>query len=286
MITACLALLLFVQAPLGSERALALHRQQRYQEAAAEFQKLLTRSPKDALVRLQFAQTLIKMNRIPEALREVEQALQQSDDPELQFQAGQLLQRLAAQRLALLEQIAPRSPALAELRGQHEERRGNLAQALHHYQTAAQLEPNRPGVHYLMGNVLWRLRQLDQAASELHREIELSPYHGLAHLRLGQILLLEEKHEEAVRHLQLAANAPASSLEAFRELGKAYRKLGRLQDALEAWRKLAAEKPDDGQVHYLLANLYRDLGNHELAQQELSHHRRLLERRRQLAEQR
>jgi Flp pilus assembly protein TadD len=69
------------------------------------------------------------------------------------------------------------------------------------------------------------------------------------------------------------------STDARRELGKAYRNLGRTADARRQWEAVAKARPEDDQVHYLLGNLYRQLGEGELARRELARHREILERR-------
>jgi len=76
------------------------------------------------------------------------------------------------------------------------------------------------------------------------------------------------------------------SVLARRELGKAYRKIGRLQEARREWEAVVKARPEDDQAHYLLGNLYRELGEAALARQELEKHREILERRRLLAEKR
>ena len=61
---------------------------------------------------------------------------------------------------------------------------------------------------------------------------------------------------------------------------KAYQKAGRLAEARALWEAVAKSRPEDDRVHYLLGNLYRQLGETALARHELEKHRLILERRR------
>ena len=264
-------------------RGLALYRQQQFGAAEQEFRRVLASRPANVDARLYLARTLIELNRISEALAEIERALDKTPTPETRFQAGRLLRELAERRFEQLEAAAPGSPAVREFSGMRFERIGDLAQALDHYRAAAALAPKRPGVHYLIGNILWRMRELDSAASELQKELTVSPHHGMANLRLGQVLISQDRAEQALPYLQRAIEAMPDSLEARREAGKAYKSAGRLTDARSEWERVAKARPDDDQIHYLLGNLYRDLGEGALARRELETHRQVLQRRRETA---
>ena len=267
-----------------SSGAVALFEQQRFAAAEQAFRKRIAERPSDRSARLYLARTLIELNRIADAVAEIDRALAGTAEPEMRFQAGRLLRELAERRFADLERAAPGSAATLELAGARFEWAGDLDEALKHYRAAAGLEPNRPGAHYRIGNILWRKRELDASVEELRRELSLNPHHALANLRMGQALLTANRDENAVEYLQRAVTAMPQSLEARRELGKAYRKAGRLGEARSEWEAVARARPSDDQVHYLLGNLYREMGEAALARRELETHRAILERRRLRAE--
>jgi cellulose synthase operon protein C len=260
--------------------------ERRFAAAEQHFRKALSRNPRDARARLYLARTLIETGRTPEALAEVERALGSPVAPEVRFEAGRLLRELAERRFAGLQQIAPNSAPTLELAGARFERAGDLEAALKQYVAAASLEPNRPGIHYRIGNVLWNKRELESAAEALRREIALTPHHGMANLRIGQVLLNGERAGEALPYLERAVAAMPQSIEVRREIGKAYRKAGRTAEARAAWEAVAKARPGDDQIHYLLGTLYRELGEPDLAKRELEVHRDILQRRRARTEQR
>lgn len=237
--------------------------------------------------RLSQARALIEAGRVVEALAAIDRALSASPGPETQFEAGKLLRELAERRLAGLQRVAPGSAPVHELAGRRLELQGKRDDALREYRAALALEPLRPGLRYKAGQILWTRRDLDGAEAELRGELQSNPGHGMANLRLGQVLAARGgKEAQALEYLGRAIGAMPSSIEARREAGKLYRKLGRHTDARREWELVAKVRPRDDQVHFLLANLYRDLGDSAASKREFETHRAILESRRALAEKR
>ena len=273
---------IFYLAMLASDLAagMAMYRARRFSEAETQFRRAIASEPKNADARLWLARTLKEMNRIPEALSEVEHVLSGKPTAEVQFQAGRILRDLAEKRFADLQSVAADSAGVHELAGARWERSGDLDAALREYRAAAAMEPQRPGVHYRIGNVLWRQREVAPAEEALAKELAINPHHALASLRMGQLLMARGDDTGAIPYLERSAAAIPESIEARRELGKAYAKAKRLKDAQREWEAIAKARPDDDQVHYLLGNLYREMGDQERARRELGRHREILERRR------
>ena len=230
--------------------------------------------------------TLVELNRVPEALAELQRLLEAHPAPEIEMEAGRLLRRLAEQRFRDLSRQDDGQAAVSEIAGRRLEREGNFLAALARYQEAQSREPQRPGLHYALGSVYWKLREMEAAERNLRAELERTPEHGMANFRLGQVLIATGKEREAVVPLERAASAIPDRPEVRRELGKAYRKVGRVDDARRVWEAVALERPSDDQVHFLLGGLYRETGELESAQRELNLHRKILEDRRRLSERR
>ncbi|MFN3323829.1 MAG: tetratricopeptide repeat protein [Bryobacteraceae bacterium] len=286
MLIVSIAIIWAVQAASGSDIGIEMYRQRQFDAAEKELRRVLAQRPDDAQTRLYLARTLIEQQRIPEALAELELALEGEPQPETRFQAGRLMRDLAERRFADLERVAPDSAPLRELAGSRFEMKGQFAEALDRYQAAAALEPRRPGLQFLIGNVLWKMRELPASEKHLRAELAGTPHHALANMRLGQVLIARNEEELAIPYLEKAAKAMSDSIEVRRELGKAYRKVGRTDEARREWEAVAAAKPEDDQIHYLLGNLYREVDDRELAKRALERHRAILERRRALAEKR
>lgn len=227
---------------------------------------------------LDHARALLREGGVGEALRELDQTMQETrGDPETQYQVGELLRQLAADRAARLQELAPDSAEAYELLGRALEARGNLDEALAAYRAALSKSPRLPGVHFLIGNIQWKQRDLEAAKPEMEAELRSNPDHALANLRLGQILLAMNQPEAAAPHLRLSVRADDSSVEAHRALGKAYRALGEHVQALREFQIVASRRPEDDSVHAQLASAYRSLGQTDRARAEMETHRRLLQ---------
>ena len=281
-----LPVVLIAVALAGANQGVRLYQDRQFVAAERAFRARLTAQPNDASARLYLARTLIETNRVAEAVGEIERALAGEPSVETRFQAGDILRELAERRFARLEAAAPESAAVRELAGNRLEMQGRLAEALREYRAVAAREPGRPGIHYRIGSILWKQRELEEASKELKFELGRNDHHALANLRLGQVLVALNQEAEAAPYLERAVAAMPESADARRELGKAYRKMGRGADARREWEQVAKARPEDGQIHFLLGNLYRELGETELASRELETHRKMLERRRALAEKR
>lgn len=223
------------------------------------------------------ARALLEKGEVSRALQEIEAALRDAPgNPEVQYQAGELLRELGAERAERLRHLAPDSAEAHELLGRSLESRGQLDAALAEYRAALRNSAGLPGIHFLIGNLLWKKRDFSMARPELESELRLNPNHTLAHLRLGQILLNLNEPEAAMGHLRTAVAADPSSIEAHRALGRAYRALGRHREALGEFQTVASQRPNDDSVHAQLGGEYRALGNADQARAELEIHRRLL----------
>lgn len=277
---AVLVLLLAMLSAAPADEAFRLYRAREFAEAERRLRASLRTRPADAAARLLLARTLVELGRTAEGAEEVRRVLAGPVDEEIRFQAGRLLRTLAERRFAQLEALAPESAATLEFSGERYERAGNLDEAMRLYSAAARRAPQRPGIHYRLGNVLWRKREVDKAAEALRAELALSPAHGLANLRLGQILMAGDRVAEALGFLERAVASSSELIEARRELGKAFRRLGDPVRARSEWEAVARARPADDQVFYLLAGLYRELGEGDRAAEALARHREILARRR------
>lgn len=235
--------------------------------------------PSNSKVHLLLARALIEAGRVSEAIGHLQTAAKDGSNAEARFRVGEILQQLALARQAELRRIAPDSPELDELAGRQFELQGRLNEALQRYRSAASKDAQRGGIHFLIGNVLWRQRNLLGAEAELRNELDRNPHHGMANLRLGQVLVAADRAQEAVAYLERAVAAMSGSPVAHRELGKAYRKVDRTQDALREWKLVTAASPNDDQVHFLLGSLYTQLGDSQAAAREFKLHREILVRR-------
>ncbi len=101
-------------------------------------------------------------------------------------------------------------------------------------------------LHYLMAECLLRTdsARTEATVAELNQAVQLNPDSVAARTLRGRLLLEGGKPAEAVADLEIATRLDPGSRSAVYNLAKAYRQLGRTEQAEVLFRKLRSEKPD------------------------------------------
>lgn len=158
-----------------------------------------------------------------------------------------------------------------------------------------QLEPDSVRSHVLLGDIYQQLQRFDEAQAEYQKALAFSPSNraamlGLAsaylsnynspgamhvaqaalaqapddpelNLVMAQALMNQHEYAEAEPYLNKSLNAKPQMLARIHALiGKAYAETGRTREAIEELQR-GKSSDEDGSVQYLLARLYRKLGD-------------------------
>lgn len=178
-----------------------------------------------------------------------------------------------------------------------------------------QLEPDSARSHLLLGDIYHQLDRHDDAQAEYQKALTIAPGDPAALLGLATAYLSNNNNDGAIETAKIAlatapddpelnlilgeallakydyAGAEASLRKALRVkpqmqphvhalIGKIYAETGRSGEAIEEL-KLAASSDEDGSIQYLLARLYRKLGNTEAANAALARMKTIKDRRRE-----
>jgi tetratricopeptide (TPR) repeat protein len=103
----------------------------------------------------------------------------------------------------------------------------------------------------------------------IEKALKLEPSRARTLYLLGQLYVSRREEAKAIPYLKKALQFDANLLEAHATLGKAYLRAGR-PDAAVAELEKALSLDFYGDLHYLLAQAYRDSGKAELARAALS----------------
>jgi len=128
-------------------------------------------------------------------------------------------------------------------------RRGELDQAISHFQTALNIRSSNVEAHYNLGA-------------------------ALIHNNLGNALTRKGLSDEAIGHYQEAVRLRADYADAHYNFGSVLLQEGRIDEAISHWQKALAIQPYDGDVHTSLGNAFLEKG---LVREAINHYQQALE---------
>ncbi|HWF47395.1 MAG TPA: tetratricopeptide repeat protein [Bryobacteraceae bacterium] len=161
--------------------------------------------------------------------------------------------------LAEMLSAAPDSPRTHQLMGQALAEREENERAMAEYRIVEAAAPSLGGLHFAIGQLLWKMNQADAAMVEFQQELRLNPAHAEASAAAGTILVREHKADQSIPYLERAILLKPGLLLAHQELGKALYQRREFAKAEGEFKKALADDPE-GNVHYLLGNVYKQLG--------------------------
>lgn len=218
----------------------------RFADAAASFDAVQDLALQDQRSAYSFAFSLARIGKDQEANRVLDTLMNQPLGDELlplvchvymdteNYNQSQVCYRRALQQIPLLH--------LAHYEiGESLIRLDRPADAIPDLRQELQLSPDNPNVLAALAFALLQTGQKDEARTLLERAVAASPQHAESQYELGKLLLDGGDAAAAVPHLESSEAADASKDYVHYQLGVAYRKLGRTEDAqreLRAYREI------------------------------------------------
>ena len=290
------ASLIFSQ-PRLDLRILEKFQQGRFQEASVLARRALERDGSNAVYQELYGMVLAALGKNEEAEKHLRRAVElRPRQAEFHYNLAQFLldrqeasglhpfdpraRRLMEDAISALKRVLELSPGNVEARMSLARSYNNLnfsEMALNEYSTVAAGEPNRPWLNFQMGMLHSNLADPVKAVASFRREIDLYPDHARARLELAEILLQQGNVEEATRHLLRTEPGLDDTLKhrVYFLLAKAHRNLGHVEDALMAVHRSIDLCSTFIAPNYLLAQLYRETGQLDLARRTLERVERL-----------
>jgi tetratricopeptide (TPR) repeat protein len=201
------------------------------------------------------------------------------DDADVLYTAGQLYGRLSSEVNLRLMKVAPNSPRTYQLMASVASADGNWQGAIDAYRKALRVDPGLQGAHLQIA-ILMLMHSPDanawhQAIAELNEELKIDPTSAQAEYEIGEAYRKHGELEPAVAAFRKTLTLDTNAVPARVGLAKALRQLSRKSEALAALEPALKSAPEDPDVHFLLAQIYRDLGKPADAQKEMAAFERL-----------
>jgi len=207
-----------------------------HEYAIEEGRLFLREKPEADNVRVLVAQSLLRLNRVDEALKELESVPEEKRGGEIRYALGRIY--------------------LA---------RGDLTRGRAEIEAALAALPGNPEI---LGTLL-RLDQhegrLEESRKRIDAALEASPGSaGLERLK-GQVLLASGKGDEAEAAFRRAIELDPNDVQSYRLLASYYQMHGRLQDTLQTFESAVKVDPRSAPLHHFLAMLYESAGERQKA---------------------
>ena len=268
------------QAPADSsaiaERALKLAEEGRCQEALPLLNRAVPRlTDKPLLHRAAMGQARCAMARDDSqtavaALMRLKREF--PNDPEVLYICVHYFSELAKRSSQELAATAPTSFQARRLEAEAFESQGKWDEAAGMYRGILKQNPNEPGIHYRLGQVLLDKAgdagPTDEARAEFKKELEVDPRNSAVEFTLGELDRHAGRLDDAIQHFTRAAQIDPEFAEAYLGLGISLASSSRFADAVKPLETYVKMQPDDPTGHYQLAVAYGRTGNREGAMRE------------------
>ncbi|MFU8897064.1 MAG: sulfotransferase [Gammaproteobacteria bacterium] len=161
--------------------------------------------------------------------------------------------------------IDPDSARTLNLLGRVLDHRADLGGAEAAFRKAVACDPEFADALASLGDILLRTGRSVEAERYFRAAIRYDREHGLANLSLGAILYKQKHPELAVSHLQTGIQRELSNRPGQYTLAVALHELGRLDEAITAYRRLIAAGDQDPEVFSGLAEVLVATGELDMA---------------------
>jgi tetratricopeptide (TPR) repeat protein len=201
------------------------------------------------------------------------------DDVDVLYEAGQMYGKLSSEIYLRLLKAAPHSARGYQVMGQVAASEGNWQKAIDAYRQAIRLDPTLSGLHLdLALQLLLHAPDADawkEALQQLNAELRINPVSAEAEYEIAEIYRKHDRPDQAVAAFHQALRLRPSFVDARLGLAKVLRQRDQKQEALAVLEPAREFAPQDAAVHFLLAQLYHDLGRATDAQREETIFKRL-----------
>lgn len=137
------------------------------------------------------------------------------------------------------------------------------------FRAATKADPKLPDAHFGLGYLLWTQRQYPEAAREFQAELANDAQHVQAMLYLADTDIQMNQIDAATPLLESVVKMDPSLALGHLDLGIVDSETEHNDDALHEFLAAEKEVPDDVNVHWRLARLYRAMGRKDEAKAEV-----------------
>lgn len=128
------------------------------------------------------------------------------------------------------------------------------------WRRAMELEPNNVDAHNLYGYYLQAIGEANEAVEEMRRAHEIDPVWHIPAGDLATSLLLAQRYDEVVEYTQKYLKLNPENVFMLNVLGRAYEEKGLTEQAIAAFQRSLAIRPNSRYAQYSLGCIYAKVG--------------------------
>ena len=223
--------------------------------------------PKDPDVRYFIAHALItsfgdKPQAVDEAVTQLGECLRLRPDdltPLWNFSSDFFTTRrtiAALERLDALLRAHANSPAAHLSLGMAGEAKGEIAEAVSHYQAALRNDPDDSVAHNKLGQIFDRAGKYREAQAHFERSLQLNPMNAVLRRNYGIALIQQGNYSQGVNEFSEVLRSNPYDVPTLLGVGFALLELKRIDEAVPKFREALRFQPDSAEGHYGLGFAY------------------------------
>jgi tetratricopeptide (TPR) repeat protein len=196
---------------------------------------------------------------------------------EILYTAYRLYSDLSDEARLSLIVVGPNSARTHQMMAHELARQGNTTEAIANYREALKLEPNLPGLHFELAEMLNSSSAPDapqQAELEYKAALAVNPFDEKAECRLGDLAAAKGDTAGAYEHYQRALKLQPNDPETNIGLAKALMAMNQPEKALPLLENAVKLDPTSAVAHFRLSTIYRQMGRTEDAKRELAEYQK------------
>jgi tetratricopeptide (TPR) repeat protein len=171
--------------------------------------------------------------------------------------------------------VAPNSAHMHELMAHELAKHGHTAEAIENFRMAIKIDPQLPGPHYELAEMLNASSEgREEAEREYKKALALNPSDEASECRLGDIAAqkgdLQAAYERYMRAMQLRPDDEEANL----GLAKVLISMGQTEKAEQLLQRAVQLDPTSALAHFRLSAVYRRTGRAADAQHELEQYQK------------
>ncbi len=196
---------------------------------------------------------------------------------EILYAAYRLYSDVADESRLSLIVVAPNSARTHQMMAHELARQGNSAEAIANYREALNLEPNLPGLHFELAEMLNSSSAPDaprQAELEYKAALAVNPFDEKSECRLGELAAAKGDTAGSREHYERAVKLQPNDPEANIGLAKAFMAVNQPEKALPLLENAVKLDPTSAVAHFRLSTIYRQMGRADDAKREIAEYQK------------